>query len=464
MRKAFVPRPYQSIGIPFIAEHKRCALWAGMGMGKGVMALTVLDILYSLVGESQPTIVLGPLRVARDTWPDEVSKWEHLRDLEVVPVIGSADERKAALRRDVPIFSINYEQLPWLVDYLGARWRFGNVVADESTKLKSFRLRQGGQRAQALAKVAHTKVNRFIELTGTPASNGLTDLWGQMWFLDQGVRLGRTYSAFQDRWFQAVPGDNGYAQTRPLAHAQAEIQGRLKDICLTLDPKDWFDLDAPVVSVRPVKLPPKAQAKYREMEREFFTQIDGHDIEALNAASKSQKLLQLASGAIYTSPDPKDDSWAPVHDEKLAELESIVNEAGGMPVLVAYHFVSDRERILNAFPKAVDLATKEGMLRFRAGKAPIGIAHPQSLGHGIDGLQNVTNIIAFFSHWWALEYHDQMVERIGPVRQMQAGNDRPVFIYYIVAKGTVDELVIERHASKRSVQDILLEAMKGKRV
>jgi SNF2 family DNA or RNA helicase len=463
MRKLFVPRPYQTLATQFIAEHKRCALWAGMGMGKTITSLNVLDILHNVLGEDEPSLVLAPLRVARDTWPEETLKWDHLRDIEVVPITGTLEQRRAALRRKAPIYSVNYEQVPWLVETLGDKWPFKNVIADESTKLKSFRLRQGGTRAQALAKVAHTKAVRWVNLTGTPASNGLKDLWGQTWFLDHGVRLGRTYSAFEERFFRPVRNDDGYFDWLPAEFTQPLIQGRLKDICLTLDPKDWFDLEEPVVSVRHVKLPPKAQAKYKEMEREFFTQIDGHDIEAFNAASKSQKCLQLASGAIYTSPDPKDDSWAQVHDEKLAELESIVNEASGMPVLVAYHFVSDRERILKAFPKAVDLATTEGMLRFRAGKAPIGIAHPQSLGHGIDGLQNVTNIIAFFSHWWALEYHDQMVERIGPVRQMQAGNDRPVFIYYIVAKGTIDELVIQRHASKRSVQDILLEAMKGKR-
>ena len=457
MRRDFTPRPYQILGAQHLAEHPRCALWAGMGMGKTITSLNVLDILYNVVGESDPTLVLAPLRVARDTWPEETTKWSHLTGLDVVPIVGTLDERKAALRRRAHVYSVNYEQIPWLVEQLGERWRFANVIADESTKLKSFRLRQGGVRAQALAKVAHTKVRRWVNLTGTPASNGLQDLWGQTWFLDQGQRLGRTYSAFQDRWFQAVPGDRGYAQTRPLPFAQEQIQERLADICLTLDPADWFDLEKPIVNKVAVNLPPRAAVKYREMEREFFTQIDGHDIEALSAASKSQKCLQLASGAVYTGAG--NDAWAEVHDEKLQALGELLEESN-VPVLCAYHFVSDRERILKAFPKAVDLATRDGMAAFRAGRAPLGIAHPQSLGHGIDGLQNVTNVIAFFSHWWALEYHDQMVERIGPVRQMQAGNRRPVFIHYIIARGTVDELVIDRHETKRSVQDILLEAMK----
>lgn len=463
MRKDFTPRPYQAIATQFIAEHPRCALWAGMGMGKTCTALNLLDILYNLVGESDPTLVLAPLRVARDTWPDETGKWTHLTGFDVVPIVGTAAERKDALRRKAHVYSINYENIPWLVEQLGDRWRFRNVIADESTKLKSFRLRQGGVRAQPLARVAHAKVKRWVNLTGTPASNGLKDLWGQTWFLDEGRRLGRTYSAFEERFFRPVRNDEGYFDWLPTDYTQDQIQARLKDICLTLDPADWFDLEQPIVNPVYVKMPPKAVAKYREMEREFFTEIDGHEIEALSAASKSQKCLQLASGAVYTSPDPKDKSWAVVHDEKLQALDDIVTEAAGMPVLCAYHFVSDRERILKAFPKAVDLATKEGMARFKAGKAPLGIAHPQSLGHGVDGLQDVTNIIAFFSHWWALEYHDQIIERIGPVRQMQSGNNRPVFIHYIIARGTLDEQVILRHQTKRSVQNILLEAMKGRK-
>lgn len=473
MSKPFTPRPYQILGAQHLANNPRCALWAGMGMGKTITSLNVVDILYNLVGESDPTLVLAPLRVARDTWPEEAGKWDHLVGLDVVPIVGDVAQRKDALRRKAPVYTINYENIPWLIEHLNGRWPFRNVIADESTKLKSFRLGgykkdgspkkssgSSGMRAQALAQVAHKHVRRWINLTGTPASNGLQDLWGQTWFLDEGLRLGRTFGAFQQRWFQSVPGADNYSQIQALPFAQAQIQERLKDICLTLDPADWFDLEQPIVNKIKVTLPKAAWAKYKQMQTEFFIELEGHEIEAFGAASKSQKLLQLASGAIYTSDDPKDNSWAKVHDEKLQALEEIVEEAN-VPVLCAYHFVSDRERILKAFPKAVDLATPEGMAKFRAGKSPLGIAHPQSLGHGVDGLQNVTNVIAFFSHWWALEYHDQMVERIGPVRQMQAGHRRPVFIHYIVGGGTIDEQVMLRHQTKRSVQDILLDYMKG---
>jgi hypothetical protein len=324
--------------------------------------------------------------------------------------------------------------------------------------LKGFRLRQGTQRARALGRVAHNKVRRMIQLTGTPAPNGLQDLWGQAWMLDQGQRLGRTYDAFRQRWFQQ--SYDGFSMT-PLPTASEQIEDRLRDICLSLDPADWFDLQAPIVNDIMVELPVKARAAYRELEREMFTELEngGGAIEAVSAAALTQKCLQLANGAAYIA-DTQPRRWAEVHDQKLQALESVLEEAGGTPVLCAYAFVSDRERILKAFPKAVDLSKPEGFATFLAGKSPLGIAHPKSMGHGIDGLQDVTNILCFFGHDWNLEEYQQMIERVGPVRQMQSGHDRPVFIHRIVAAQTVDELVNARRESKREVQDILLEAMK----
>ena len=461
MPRDFTPHPYQTIGQEFIAEHERCALFAGMGMGKTSMTLNVLEGMYNLAGETQPTLVLGPLRVARDTWPDETRKWNHLQGFEVVPITGTLSERKAALRRDAPVFTVNYENVPWLVKELGDRWPFRNVIADESTMLKSFRLRQGGVRAQALAQIAHTKVKRWVNLTGTPAPNGLVDLWGQTWFLDAGRRLGRTFGAFQERFFRPVRNEEGYYDWVPTDYTQDLIQKELRGICLTLDPRDWFDLHEPITRTIDIKLPPKAMELYRQMERELFIELDGQEIEAFSAAAKSGKCLQMASGFVWADRDKG--IWKPIHDAKLEALESVVNEAGGMPVLCAYQWVPDRERILKAFPKAVDLATPEGMAAFKAGKAPIGIAHPKSLGHGVDGLQHVTNIAVFYSNWWAREYHDQIIERIGPVRQFQAGYDRPMFKYYLEAVGTLDRQVTARHESKRSVEELLKEAMKERK-
>jgi SNF2 family DNA or RNA helicase len=455
--REFEPRPYQQIALAHLLDVPRCALWAGMGMGKTCSTLAALDAL-ALV-ESHPTLVLAPLRVARDTWPAETRKWRQFSHIEISPIVGTPAERERAMQRDVPVYTTNYEQLPGLVDHYGDRWPFRQIVSDESTRLKSFRLRQGGQRAAALGRVAHKHVHRFIELTGTPSPNGLEDLWGQAWMLDQGVRLGRTFSAFQQRWFHPTPGGQGYTQWKAKPEAQEQIQDKLRDLCLTLDPKDWFDLREPIVNTIRVPLPAKARGIYRDMEREMFASLgDGKEIEAFGAAARTLKCLQLANGAAYVDEDCKE--FVEVHDAKLQALDSIVEEAAGAAVLVAYHFKSDRARILRAFKGAVDVATKEGMADFKAGRARLGIGHPASMGHGVDGLQDVCSIAAFFGHWWSMEERMQFIERIGPVRQQQAGFDRAVTIHNIVAEDTVDELVLARHDTKRSVQDLLLEAMK----
>ena len=458
MTQTFTPRAYQSQIMNWALEHDRCAIWAGMGMGKTVATLTVLDTL-SLV-ESGPALVLAPLRVAMSTWPDEARKWSHLRQVEISAIVGTPTERKAALKRDVGVYTINYDNLPWLIDQLGAKWPFSTVVADESTRLKSFRLRQGGVRAQALARVAHTKIKRFVELTGTPSPNGLEDLWGQAWFLDAGVRLGRTFGAFQSRWFQSLPGPAGYQQTRPLAHAQAEIEDKLRDLAISLDARDWFDIDEPIVNVIKVELPKKARAIYRDMEREMFASLgDGTEIEVFSAAAKSIKCLQLANGAAYTDGD----TWSEVHDVKLQALEEIIAEAAGAPVLVAYHFKSDLARLQHAFPQGRHLDANPQTIRdWNAGKIPVLFAHPASAGHGLN-LADGGNILAFFGHWWNLEEYQQIIERIGPTRQTQAGHPRPVFVHHIIAADTVDELVMARRETKREVQDLLLDAMKARR-
>lgn len=452
-RRPYVRRTYQHA----IAAHQlgltRGATFAGMGLGKTVETLTTLASL-DLV-EPGPALVVAPLRVAQSTWPDEAAKWQHLAGFDVVPVVGTVEERRAALRRRADVFSTNYEQIPWLVEELGSRWPFTKIVADESTKLKGFRLRQGTQRAKALAKVAHRPGTRWINLTGTPAPNGLQDLWGQTWFIDRGERLGRTFDAFTQRWFRAHP--SGYG-VEALPHAQHDIEQRLSDVCLSLDARDHFDIAEPIVNVVRVELPAKARRLYRDMERQMFAEIEGHPVEAFSAASRTMKCLQLANGAAYL--DDAGANWAEIHDAKLQALESIVNESGGAPVLVAYHFRSDLIRLQRAFPRGRHLDKDPQTIRdWNAGRIPLLFAHPASAGHGLN-LQDGGNVLAVFGHWWDLEQYQQIVERIGPTRQAQAGHNRPVFIHQIVAADTVDELVIKRRESKREVQDLLLEAMK----
>jgi SNF2 family DNA or RNA helicase len=503
--KNWIPRPYQPIMISFVIALLRCCLFVPMGMGKTSAILAAIDALM-LAGSVNKTLVLAPKRVARSTWPDEAKKWKEFSHLRIKPVAWTIAEAAYLKQREIvrrlqtrdpkskdpmtreaiakkalllpaaraarlelvancDVMTVNYDILPQLIAIIGDWWPFDMVVADEATRLKSFRIKQGGKRAAALSHVAH-KTKRWVNLTGTPAPNGLQDLWGQMWFVDEGMRLGRTYTDFQDRWFgfkriaDAHNPSKGYVSRIVFPHAQAEIEAKLKDVCLTLDVKDWFDLREPIVANIFVDLTGDARKKYEEMEDDMFTQLaEGNAIEAFNAASRSLKCLQLANGAAYVD---EDGNWIETHQEKIEALESIVEEAAGMPVLVAYHFKSDLARLQRAFPQARVLdADPQTILDWNEGRIPLLFSHPASAGHGLN-LQDGGNILVFFAHWWALEERLQIIERIGPVRQAQAGHDRPTYIYNILARDTVDELVIERIETKREVQDLLLEAMKRK--
>ena len=453
MTQPFTPRLYQTTITNYILDHSRCAIWASMGLGKSAATLQALDLIS--VVEEGPTLIIAPLRVARNVWSDEIEKWNCFKRLTISKILGSPEERSRALTKKADIYTVNFENLPWLVERLGKNWPFTKIVVDEATKLKGFRSRQGTARARALSKVAFLNVKHFIELTGTPAPNGVVDLWGQSWFLDQGERLGKTFTAFSNRWFR--PDWSGYGLV-PLPHAQKEIEGKLADVCLSLKAEDYFDLKEPIVNTISVPLPPAAMKKYKAMEKDMFVQLAKHEVEALNAASMTVKCLQIANGALYV--EGSNEKYEEIHTAKIEALDSIIEEAAGAPVLVAFNFRSDVDRLKRAFPQGRDFDTDPRTIKeWNAGKIPILFVHPASAGHGLS-LQDGGNIIAFFGLNWNLEEHIQVIERIGPTRQMQSGHNRPVFVHYIVAKDTIDELVLERLQTKRSVQDILLEAMK----
>lgn len=463
MRKQYEPHKYQRDIITALLLNDRFNIWAGMGLGKTSSTLTALETLYA-TGETKPTLVLAPLRVCNTTWPEEARKWEHLRNIEVTPITGVEKDRLAALKRDTSVYACNYQNVPWMIEQYGAHWPFATVVADESTRLKSFRTRQGGIRARALAQVAHTKVKRFYNLTGTPAPNGLQCLWGQNWFIDKGLRLEKSYTAYMNRWFSRTQDGFGYE----LRHEslQDEIYERLRDVCLTVDAKDYFTLEEPIVKDIEVSLPSLAMGAYKKLEKELVLQLEQGMITAANAAVKTMKLLQIANGAAYLDPEvdddnnPKSRTYKVLHDAKIEALESIIEEANGMPILVAYHFRSDMERLLKAFKNAEVLDDDPGTLkRWNAGRIPVMLAHPASAGHGLN-LQDGGNILVFFGHNWNLEDRLQIIERIGPMRQKQSGHDRPVWLYNIIARGTVDRVVMERVLNKKSVQDLLLENLK----
>ena len=375
--KAFTPHEYQRDIVEWIVQNRRCGVWAGMGVGKSVATLTALEALDA-VAPVYPALVLAPLRVANTTWVSEAAKWSHTAHLRVVPISArrnpktsaTAKERLAALNTPADIYTMPYEGLVWLVETLGKDWPFRTVVADELPKLKSFRIRQGGANSGALGKVAHTKVDRFIGLTGTPAANGVKDLWGPTYFIDKGRRLGRTFSAFEQRWFEK--GYDGFS-LKPMDHAQEEMQELLRDVYLTVE---GLPVDKPIVAPQYVDLDPAARKLYTQMENELFAEIEDKGVEAVNAAVLSGKLLQIANGAIYT----EDREWSVVHGHKIEALESIVTEASGAPVLVSYNFKHDLERLLKHFPQGRVLdADPRTVERWNSGGIPLLFCHPACL-------------------------------------------------------------------------------------
>jgi SNF2 family DNA or RNA helicase len=452
-------RNYQWDIVRHIIDNKRCAVWSSMGSGKTLSTLVAIDTL-SMLEDTFPVLVVAPLRVAKTTWPDEVAKWPITQHMTCISICGDNVRRNYALSQNADIYTVNFELLPWLVEHFGESWPFKMVVVDESTKLKSFRPRQGSIRARALAKVAFKYVNRIVLLTGTPAPQGLIDIWGQQWFIDSGSRLGKSYRAFSDRWFHSVQvgAHRAAVQLKPMPHAQKEIEALIKDTTLTVDVRDHIAIDEPFVNKIYVDLPIKAMQQYRELEREMFTELQGQEVEVFNPAAKTMKCLQMANGAVYTTED--NTQFIEVHDEKLDVLASVIAEASGNPVLVAYHFRSDLARLLKAFPQGRPLdQDPKTIADWNAGKIPLLFAHPASAGHGLNLAQG-GHILAFFSVNWNLEEHLQIIERVGPIRQAQLGSGKVCEVHYIVARNTVDEMILERLISKKTVQEILTNAMK----
>lgn len=469
---AFVPRPYQRLIETFALNHRRANIFASPGMGKTGASYSVFDTLR-MMGEVKRALVLAPKRVAVSSWPREREKWvESFGHLSVAAAVGTPDQRLAALRSNADITAINYDNIEWLLEQYGDEFPFDIVFADESTRLKGLRVSlqtsskgkefingQGSGRAKAIAKVAHSKVRHWYNLTGSPAPNGIVDLWGQQFFIDGGRRLGSSFTAFSNRWFRAVPGGDGYSQIEPLPHAQREIEQLIAQTSITVEAKDWFPLEQVIERHIMVDLPPRARQQYLEMEKEFFTEAEGHEVEVFTAGSKSQKCLQIASGTLIHDTEKR--LWAKVHDEKLEALKSVVEETNGENLLVAYQYKADLERILKAFPKAKFLdANPKTEDDWNAGKIRMLVCHPASAGHGLS-LQDGGRILVDYSSNYNLEYDEQVIERIGPTRQFQSGHPRSVFRYRIVARDTLEETaVIPALQRKMSVQDCIKNAMK----
>lgn len=436
----------------FIINNARCNIWADPGMGKTGGVLDALDTLMLAGSKLFPALVVAPKRVARSVWPREVQKWSNFHYMRVSVILGDAEERFEALHREADIYTINYENIPWLVEQCGKDWPFRIVIADEATKLKGFRLRRGGRRAAMLGKVAKV-ARRWVNLTGTPAPNGLKDTWGQQWFIDKGKALGRTYTAFEKRFLDVNPY-NREITVKPFA--DEHIAKLLKPSTLNIDANDYYDTEV-LVNIIPIELPRKALAKYKTMEKELFAELKGGDVDAANAADKTLKCLQIANGALYL--DARERRWEALHDEKIDALRDLVEELSGKNLMVVYHFKHDLERLKKAFPDGRELLTMKDEDRWNEGRIPQLFVHPDSAGHGLN-LQHGGHHICFFALWWNLETHMQVIDRIGPVRQQQSGYHRPVTKHVIAAEGTLDYEVMSRWQTKRGVQNLLRARMK----
>lgn len=478
-RRLYIERKYAKQVTDLLSNNPRCNLFASPGMGKTVMSLTALDMISMTETDVWPVLVVGPLRVVNTVWAREVEEWAHLDGLKVSVIVGTPAQREAAVKQHADIYCINYENLLWLHLLLEhTKWPFKTVIPDESTRLKNLRCHwsagnkktgrkalivgeAGSLRAAALAKNA-VKYPRHINMSGTPAPKGLQDLWGQNWFVDFGKGLGNSFNAFKNRWFIYPKGENGYkAPLVPMEHAHEAITEAIKPHTLTLDAYDWFPIKRPREIDVFVELPEKVRKHYNTMLRKYYLQITkDKDITAVNAAVKTMKLLQIASGTVL------DEDKVPhnLHGEKLEALESIVENTQGKPLLVVYHFKADAARIKKKFTNAVLLSSNSKRQKvqedqWNAGKIDMLLVHPQSAGHGLS-LQHGGYQIVFYTPWWNSEYYDQVIERIGPTRQYQSGYDRYVEVYRILARRTVDQTVLQVLKDRGEVQDAIKQATK----
>lgn len=443
----FVPYPYQEAAIRWVLDRPASGLFLGMGMGKTVVTLTAINELLFDRLEAARVLVIAPLRVARDTWAREAAKWDHLRRLRVSVVLGDARERLAALERPAEVYVINRENVPWLCETL-FDWPFDMVVIDELSSFKSVQ----AKRFRALRKV-RGRIRRIVGLTGTPAPNGLIDLWPQIYLLDRGERLGKTVGAYRARYFTPDRANGHIVYSyRLLPGADEAIQARIADVCMSLRKEDYLSLPGQLYETVEITPPPALLKQYRQFERDRIMEaMDGDgEIVALNAAALTGKLLQFANGAIY---DDNGNSHL-IHNLKLDALEDLIEAANGEPVLVFYAFKHDRDRIMRRV-SCRELVTSEDIDAWNRKEIPVAIAHPASVGHGLN-LQEGGHIIIWFGLTWSLELYQQANERLN-----RPGQTHVCRIYHLVLKGTHDERVLAALERKDTSQRALIDALRG---
>lgn len=447
----FKPWNYQQYAINHVIDNSASGLFLDMGMGKTVSTLTAIDDLI-LLGEVKKVLVIAPLRVAEDTWSTEVDKWDHLKHLRISKILGSKKQREEAIDTDADIYVTNRENVDWLVAECFNSWIWDMVVIDELSSFKSSK----AKRFRALKKV-RPYFKRIVGLTGTPAPNSLIDLWPQIYLLDGGQRLGKTITGYKERYFK--PGRrNGYVVYNwELKEGSEEaIQNKISDICISMSAKDYLDIPERIDNRVEITLPVRVMDTYRQLEKDLVLEIGEEDITAANAAVLTNKLLQLANGAIYS----EDKEVVRIHDEKLDRLEEIIDIANGKPVLVFYNFKHDYDRISKMLTKNKiknqALNTSDDIKKWNNGEIQVALLHPASAGHGLN-LQYGGNIIVWFGLTWSLELYQQANARLH-----RQGQKETVIIHHLIVKGTVDEDVMNALGNKEVNQNMLLEAVKAR--
>ena len=448
----FVPHDYQRYCINRLITDPALGLFLDMGLGKTVITLTAVNDLRYNRFSVRKVLVIAPKKVAEDTWIREAGKWDHLRLLRVVPVLGSQKKRIRALNTPGDVYVVSRDNVTWLVDYYRNGWPFDMVVIDE---LSSFKNPQAG-RFKSL-RLIRKHIRRICGLTGTPAPNGLIDLWAQVYLLDGGERLGKRIGEYRESYFSPASRNREVIFSyEPLPGSEQLIQARIQDICISLSAKDYLELPERIDNVIHVALDAKAQKAYEEFERAMFLEVDEATLDAGSAAVLTGKLLQFCNGAVYDAGRQA----VEVHREKLEALREIVEAAQGKPVLVFYNFQHDRERILQSLGKRgiriEELKGPEVITRWNNREIPVLLAHPASAAYGLN-LQAGGNTIVWFGLNWSLELYQQANARLH--RQGQKEN---VIVHHLVVDCGVDALVMDALQSKRATQDSLLEALKAR--
>jgi len=452
----FIPHRYQEYAISFIETHKEAMLLLDMGLGKTVISLTaILNLMFDRF-EVKKTLVIAPLRVAKTVWPEEKNQWDHTHFLRMSVITGSAKQRKEALRTPADVYVINRENVKWLISsFEDAKipWPFDMVVIDELSSFKNHK----SQRWKALKKV-RPMIGRMVGLTGTPASNGLMDLWAETYLIDNGKRLGRFIGRYREAFFKA-DGMNPYTgivyNYSPLPGAEEEIYERISDISVSMKSKDYLNMPERIEANHYVEMDPKEKRLYDKMKDQLLVTLDGETIDASNAAVLSGKLMQMANGAIYNNQK----EVKVIHDKKLLMLADLIEQANGQNVLIAYWYKHDLSRILD-YLKELGYAPREirtdtDITDWNAGRIPIGLISPASAGHGLN-IQKGGHILIWFSLVWSLEMYQQTNSRL-----WRQGQKEVVTIHHILTKDTIDEQIQKALSRKETTQSSLIDAVKA---